>query len=35
MKNGQNTDLNNQNAEFGGPLKFHKRAKNKFTYGKN
>ena len=21
MKNGQNTDLNNQNVEFGGPLK--------------
>ena len=33
-KNGQNTDLNNQN-EFGGPLKSQKMAKNEFTHGKN
>ena len=24
MKNGQNTDLNNQNVEFGGPYKARK-----------
>ena len=35
MKNGQNTDLNNQNVEFGGPLKTQKMAKNEFTYGNN
>ena len=28
MKNGQNTDLNHQNVEFGGPIKSQKRAKN-------
>ena len=28
MKNGQNTDLNHQNVEFGGHLKSKKRAKN-------
>ena len=33
MKNGQNTDLNHQNVEFGGPLKSQKRAKNEFTQG--
>ena len=31
----QNTDLNNQNPEFGGTLKCQKRAKNEFTHGKN
>ena len=35
MKNGQNTDLNNQNFEFGGPLKSQKMAKNEFTHGNN
>ena len=32
MKNGKNTDLNNQNVEFGGPLKIQKRDKNEFTH---
>ena len=31
MKNGQNTDLNNKNVEFGGPLQSQKRAKNELT----
>ena len=35
MKNGQNTDLNNQNIEFGGRLKSQKVAKNEFTHGNN
>ena len=34
-KNGQNTDLNYQNVEFGGYLKRKKRAKNEFTQGKH
>ena len=34
-KNGQNKDLNNQNVEFGGPLKSQKMTKNEFTHGKN
>ena len=34
-KNGQNTDLNNQNVEFKGPLKSQKRPKNELTNSKN
>ena len=31
MKYGQNTDLNNQNVQFWGPLKSQKKAKNELT----
>ena len=32
MKNGRNTDLNNQNVEFGEALESQKRGKNEFTW---
>ena len=35
MKNGQNTDLNQQNLEFVGPLKRQKMAKNEISHGNN
>ena len=35
MKNGQNTDLNNQNIEYGGHLKIQKMAKNEFNHENN
>ena len=35
MKNGQNTDLSNQNAEFGGTPKMPEKAKYEFTHGIN
>ena len=34
-KNGQNTDFNNQNVEFGGSLKSQRAAKNEFTHRNN
>ena len=35
IKNGQNTELNNQNVEFGGPLRSQQMAKNEFIHGNN